>query len=606
MSLSPSKNALALYKNRPALIIGTGDKIEIELADGKTKRVRDKDVIILHPGPLTSLEDLGRNKADPQEAWELLEGEHTNLSDLAELIYDDYTPDTAWNTWELINEGLFFEGNVDDIQPRGAQAIENDRADKAAKAAEAAAWDAFITRLKKGEMEDADRKALAEVERVALNKQASSRILKALDIGDKPEYAHSFLIRLGYWEKTHNPWPHRFGLTLGEPELPVPALQDETRMDLTHQDAWAIDDEGNQDPDDAIALDGDIFWVHIADVAALVPPNSDLDIAARERTANLYLPETTYNMLPSGITEQLGLGLHETSPALSFGMRLDENGDVTDIQITTSWVKVKRCTYEEADTELDEGKFAALYAYTQRMYDKRMAAGSATIRLPEVKVSVKEGQVSVRPLPSLRSRGMVTNAMLMAGEAAARYAQEHVIPFPYATQPPPDESAEPEALSEMWAYRKKFKRSQIKTSPSLHSGLGLAFYSQATSPLRRYLDLVVHQQLRAHLRGETLLDNDAILERLASADGTMGDIRKAERQSNRHWTLVYLEQQENWSGRGVLVDKRNKRGTVLIPDLAFDSQMPVGEKRSMDSEINLRLKGVNYPDQLARFEIKPV
>ena len=38
------------------------------------------------------------------------------------------------------------------------------------------------------------------------------------------------------------------------------------------------------------------------------------------------------------------------------------------------------------------------------------------------------------------------NDMLMAGEAAARFAHEHQIPFPYTTQPAPDEVEQ--ALSE--------------------------------------------------------------------------------------------------------------------------------------------------------------
>ena len=59
-------------------------------------------------------------------------------------------------------------------------------------------------------------------------------------------------------------------------------------------------------------------------------------------------------------------------------------------------------------------------------------------------------------------------------------------------------------LAGMFALRKSLQRSLIRTSPAPHAGLGLEHYTQATSPLRRYVDLLVHQQLRAHLRGETL------------------------------------------------------------------------------------------------------
>ncbi|MBK7178163.1 MAG: hypothetical protein IPH82_13410 [Chloroflexi bacterium] len=57
------------------------------------------------------------------------------------------------------------------------------------------------------------------------------------------------------------------------------------------------------------------------------------------------------------------------------------------------------------------------------------------IELPEVRVRVAEdGAVSIRPLPNLRSRDLVRDAMLLAGEAIARFAFSHNIPLPYTTR----------------------------------------------------------------------------------------------------------------------------------------------------------------------------
>jgi hypothetical protein len=100
-------------------------------------------------------------------------------------------------------------------------------------------------------------------------------------------------------------------------------LPEEERLDLTHLPALAIDDKGNQEPDDALSLEGDRLWVHVADVAALVPPESAADLEARARGATLYLPEGAVPMLPWAAIGRLGLGLSEISPALSFGLDLD-------------------------------------------------------------------------------------------------------------------------------------------------------------------------------------------------------------------------------------------------------------------------------------------
>jgi len=52
------KNSLVLYKSAPAIVISTGAKIEIELSDKKRVSVRDKDITLLHEGPLAKLSDI--------------------------------------------------------------------------------------------------------------------------------------------------------------------------------------------------------------------------------------------------------------------------------------------------------------------------------------------------------------------------------------------------------------------------------------------------------------------------------------------------------------------------------------------------------------------
>ena len=52
------KESLVLYKSGPARITAVEEKIEIQLPNGKSKRVREKDIVLLHPGPLRSLSTL--------------------------------------------------------------------------------------------------------------------------------------------------------------------------------------------------------------------------------------------------------------------------------------------------------------------------------------------------------------------------------------------------------------------------------------------------------------------------------------------------------------------------------------------------------------------
>jgi exoribonuclease-2 len=121
--------------------------------------------------------------------------------------------------------------------------------------------------------------------------------------------------------------------------------------------------------------------------------------------------------------------------------------------------------------------------------------------------------------------------------------------------------------------------------------------------LRRYLDLVAHQQVRAHLRGEELLGAHDLVERIGAASASAGSVRRAERLARRHWTLVYLEQRPGWRGDGVLVEQRGQRGTLVIPELDLDVQVHLRADLPLNSRISLALRTVDLPALEANFKV---
>lgn len=608
----PRTGSLVVYKSRPARVLAAAEKIEIEIEGGQTKRVRPKDILSLHPGPVASLAEIRPPEVHPQEAWELLEGTETDLKELAELLYGEHSPGAAWGAWERLSEGLWFEGNAEALRPRALELIERDRAEREAKAKADQAWSALLERLREGRIEPADREPLQEVERLANLQSEHSRILKALGFDETPVSAYRLLVSVGYWSPTHNPYPTRVGAPTSNPELPIPPLSDAAaisgepaRLDLTHLPAFAIDDEGNQDPDDAISLDGDRVWVHVADVAALVAPDSELDREARARGANLYLPEGTRHMLPVAITEQLGLGLQARSPALSIGLRLDAEGEIDDIEIQPSLLQVQRLSYAEADRRLHEPPLADLAQLAARYRDRRLAQGAAEIDLPEVSVRVHDDEVVIRPIERTGARAMVTDLMLMAGEATARYCLARELPIPFAIQPAPERIEQPTSMAGMHAYRRLFKPSRTLVGlPERHFGLGLDAYTRATSPLRRYADLLVHQQLRAHLRGSEPLSAEQVSQRAGEADQAGMIVRRAERQSNLHWKLVHLATRPQWQGEGIVVELQERKVVVLIPALALETRIRAKQSLTLDQKVSLALVEVNLAQAECQFRIQ--
>jgi len=599
------QNSLVLYKNGPARVVALGDKLDIELEDGRSLRVRPKDVLLLHPGPAPSLSELNMPAGEIEEACELLDGGQTTLAELAELLYGAYNPATAWSAWRLVDEGLYFQGTPEVINVRPLAEVEQERAIREAKAAEREAWNGFLQRARAGRCIPEDAAYLQEIEEVAWGQRAQSRVLQSLGCQQNPSSAHALLLRMNHWSESINPWPRRIGASLEPPALSLPDTLQEPRLDLTGLPAFAIDDEGNRDPDDALSLDGNRLWVHVADATVLAPSGSPADEEARTRGATLYLPEITIPMLPPAAIDRLGLGLAEVSPALSFGLSLDADGRVADVEIAPSWVRVQRVSYQHVEKRLDEEPFRTLHELAQRHRDRRRASGAIFIDLPEAKITVTDGRVSIEPFSRLRSRVLVAEAMLMAGEAAARFALERDLPFPFTTQDIVADvpEREPSSLAAMHALRRSLRPRQYSSQPSPHGGLGLEVYAQVTSPLRRYLDLVAHQQLRAFLQGGELLDAQAIVARVGAAEMAAQGVRRAERLSREHWTLAYLQQNPDWRGEGVLVEKRMPRGTVLIPALALEARVKITDTIMPDSVLSLQLTGIDLPAREAYFRI---
>jgi exoribonuclease-2 len=147
------------------------------------------------------------------------------------------------------------------------------------------------------------------------------------------------------------------------------------------------------------------------------------------------------------------------------------------------------------------------------------------------------------------------------------------------------------------------KRRQIKSSPSRHAGMGLDMYTQITSPIRRYQDLIVHQQLRAHILGHDLMTSQEMLQRLGATEAVTSNMRQVERLSNRHWTMVYLSETPQWHGEGIIVETDGHNSTALISDLGMETHLHCQRSLPLNTRVPIVLGASNIPELMAFFKI---
>ncbi|MCI6479669.1 MAG: RNB domain-containing ribonuclease [Spirochaetia bacterium] len=622
--------SLVLYKNQPALLqeVST-DKYTIlyctalpspggKPAQFATQKVREKDIELLFEttsGEKTLLVQLLQVSEDAkamqeriEPIYELLSEEEDSFTTPVSFVdLQDYadvkTAQDSWLLYKALKNTLFFtEQDSLSFMVQTKEVIARQEEKNRAKEAELENRSAFIQRLKAKKLDlPADAQLMQDVEALALGQSDKSKTMKEAGFTETPEKAHKLLLDTGVWTVTKNPYPTRWGLSTQSATQRLAPPPEEERITL-EQEAYAIDNQWSTDPDDAIAFDGQYVWVHIADPASSVYPDSPIDIAARHRGATLYIPEGAVRMLAEDSLEDYALGLTPLSRALSFCIELDENGAVLSCKVLKTLVKVKRYTYEEADIQKDSPQLAPLYAIARRNEQRRLKAGAVSITLPEVHISVTDGIVNIFPALSWESNNVVREFMLLAGEAVAKFAFKNGIPFPFVSQEKPDLPTNIlDGYAGQYQLRRCMRSRSLGVTPMQHAGLGLGMYTQVTSPLRRYSDLVAHQQLRAFIDGRPLLNKDTMLERIATGDAAAGASVKAERKSNLHWTLVYLTQNPQWEGDAVVVELKGKQALCLIPSLAQETLLTPSRTVALNDTIKVRAGNIDIPTLSVNF-----
>lgn len=633
------KNSLVLYKSNVAVIIeNNNDKFLIKFCTqpatqtGKRaiyseQKVREKDITLLHEGPISSLEKVLENanndfSAQIKETYELLQSDDStatspiSLQELSEYALGKFDADLSWGFYNALQSSLEFSLNADELKngkffftPRTQKEIDLLNQKKYEKEHEAEIRAEFIKRLQARKLNfPQDAKFMGEVEAFSLCKTEKSNILKEAGIPQTIEQAHKVLIQTGIWDYTKNPYPTRFGFSFDSAREQLGPMKDEKREKVPCT-CFAIDAPNSLDPDDAVGFDGEYIWVCIADPASTVEPNSKIDLAARERGTTLYIPEGASRMLCESSLEDYALGLREKntekdSCALAFKLKLDESSQISSCEIKKVSVHVKMISYKDAEEQKNSPDLKPLFEIARKNLERRNKNHAVTIQMPEVDIKVDKTTkiVTIEPEEKYESNSMVQEMMLLAGEGSARFAFKNNIPFPYVSQESPEF---PENIPDGWAGQfakiKCMRKRSVGITPSPHAGLGLSFYSQVTSPLRRYSDLIAHEQLHAFIDGKKMIEKDEMLERISLGDAASVAAKKAARLSDTHWKLVYLLQNPEKSYKSFCIDIHGNNALFLIPELDMQTQISGCSGIKLNDESELKAKNVDIPTQKVLF-----
>lgn len=595
------------------------------------------------PSEIASFLEQVKPYLDPSSlevAWELLveDGETVTPEQMANLLFSESTAPPCYAAYCLLSDDkLYFKQKGDAYEPRTAAQVAERQHQVEVEALKAKGQQEFLTRVEqslKGEavewgrhdrqrLEGLEKYAalLADTVRTGVNYDSLARayppsapVLETMTMLGRPttpQGAFQLLVDLGCWSPYENLFLRRSSIPIQFPNkvlevaqqrLDFPPIDSDTnRLDLTHLKVYTIDDETTTEIDDGLSWevlpDGqERLWVHIADPTRWLVPEDELDLEARKRGSTVYLPTGMIPMFPEVLaTGPMSLIQGRVCCALSFGIILGASGGVEDYSIHTSSIKpTYRLTYEDVDEMLQlrvqaEPEIAAIATWAQKRKAWRYAQGAISITMPEAMIKVKDDEINIDILDDSPSRQVVAEMMIVAGEVAARYGKAHNIPLPFRGQPQPELPSEEELLLlpagfvRACAMRRCMPKSEMSITPLRHAGLGLDTYTQATSPIRRYSDLLTHFQLKAHLRGEVLpFSADQLKEVMMTVTSITQEVTMVERQTNRYYALEYLRRhpEETWDVTVLMwLREDSNLALILIEDLGL--QLPMVFKRSV-------------------------
>lgn len=578
--------------------------------------------------------------------------ERVSPASLCELFFESQEPEQVLATRQRLREDpLYFKERGDEFEPRSESQIEELERQLEAQREEERRRQEFLEeidailalepeeRTPRAEeaMADPEFREFAEtLQEYAIYDQGYHDREEALELLDAVEEetgehirgsygakAFWLMVELGLWEEHENLWLHRYNLS-GDPdgevieavgELEQQGWEPEPwRRDWTERRTFSIDDPETRDIDDALSCrrTDDGTWevgIHVADPSAHVDAGDPLDLHARDRGTSIYLPTGTLPMFPERMSEKIAsLVEGALRPAISVVAEFDDDLELVDHEIAPTVVRVDdRLEYGQADAMLEgdasgelEDALEMLRRIADARLDERLERGALSIDLPDPQLEVRfDGDgVEVECSPEERespAHELVSEFMILANTLLGKFCRDENIPVIYRAQESPDDPLDdaeirdvPEGLPRQFAKLRRIKPGVLTTEPSSHFGLGVSAYTQATSPIRRYADLVCQRQVKAHLADEPLPhDADEMVELLGSVETTSREAGRAQSETERYWLLEYLRRNADRPYEATVIEHYNSDGTraaVWVHQVAqkftcnFRKSVPVGEK----------------------------
>uniref|UniRef100_A0A0E0IQD9 RNB domain-containing protein n=2 Tax=Oryza TaxID=4527 RepID=A0A0E0IQD9_ORYNI len=492
-------------------------------------------------------------------------------------------------------------------------------------------------------------------------RRTAGNILKAMGFSKTSSAALKILINIGYFPVHVNLDLYRYDVRIRYTEEVLSAAEEllvdcpdsdkDIRKDLSTLKVYAIDvDEADEACfcsfchciypkrllDDALSAarlpDGRIkVWIHVADPTSLVQPRSIIDREAMHRGTSIFLPTATFPMFPerlamNAMSLQQGRGCKSVTVSVILqpdGSKIVENyicvvHSIAEYSIENSIIKpTYMLTYESA-TELlymnleEEEELRILQEAASLRAQWRRSQGSIDTAMIEPRIKVANPD---DPEPNINlyvedqsnpAMQLVSEMMILCGEAVAAFGSDNNIALPYRGHPQSNTAVSafthlPEGPARSFANISVLRAAEMDfQKPVPHGVLGIPGYVQFTSPIRRYVDLLAHYQIKAFLRGESPPYSAGDLEGMTFIASMHVKVARRLHSNNlRYWLLEYLRRQPKGKKYKALILKfiKDRLATLLVIEVGIQATAVVSTGKVGD-EVSVVVEAAHPRDDI--------
>ncbi|WP_269616975.1 ribonuclease catalytic domain-containing protein [Prochlorococcus marinus] len=394
--------------------------------------------------------------------------------------------------------------------------------------------------------------------------------------------------------------------------------------DLTHLKTYSIDDNQTLEIDDAISLERisnqTKLWIHIASPSSYFEYQSAVDMHARKLISTVYLSTKTYYMLPEILIKYvISLSDKEERESLSLGVIFNEDGTVSSSEIVRSLIKVDfRLNYTDADELIDyapkeEEDLSIISTILQRRKYWRKKLGSMEILESYGKIIVEDNIPKLKIIDPTLSRQLISEAMILYGNIISDFTKVNNIPVPYRVQERIDKLTKPKINEQdnqvlnNFLLKKTLGKSYYSLNPLPHSSLGLTSYLHATSPIRRYADLLVNYQLNRYLTNKDLISKEEVqlIIQKINNQGIQNIMRFREDQ--KFWLSKWFENNSVNQYQVLLLNWLNRYKNICILyflDYNFSTICNLKSKVNINVGENFKVRNtINNNNDIIYFEL---